>query len=51
MSDPSEQQREPDAPDLEVETVKDLEVADEDGDKVRGGHTNTCACLGTHLPS
>lgn len=37
MSDPNEQQREPDELELEKETVKDLDVDDEGADDVRGG--------------
>ena len=40
MSDPKEQQREPDEADeleLEGETVKDLDVEEQSADEVRGG--------------
>ena len=48
MTDPSEQQQEPEELDLDAEDVKDLEVGDKDGDKIKGGHTHTCACQTAH---
>ena len=50
MSEPREQQREPDELDLDAEAVKDLEVREDEGEQVRGGHTNTCACQGGYRP-
>ncbi len=38
MSDPKEQQREPDELELESETVKDLQPSPEDAEEIRGGY-------------
>ena len=37
MSDPKDEQKEPDDLDLEAETVKDLDVEEQSADEVRGG--------------
>jgi len=46
MSDPKEQQREPDELELESETVADLEVKEQEGEQVRGGCING-SCVNT----
>ena len=43
MSDPKEQQREPDELELESETIRDLDVEDEESGQIRGG----CSGSGT----
>jgi hypothetical protein len=48
MNDPQAQPHDGDDLDLDAETVTDLEVQDEDAEKVRGGRTHTCACQTAH---
>ena len=51
MSKPEHDEREQDDLDLDVEKVQDLEVDDENGDKVRGGGGATHhGCLTGPLP-
>ncbi len=45
MSDPKDEQKEPDDLDLEAETVKDLDVEEKEADEVRGGK-----CIATMPP-
>jgi hypothetical protein len=47
MTNPKDQQREPDKLDLDVETVKDLEPDKESAEAVRGGWgNNSYTCVG-----
>jgi hypothetical protein len=43
MTDPGEEQEQRDDLDLDAETVRDLELADDDADEVKGGRPALCS--------